>query len=193
MKKVFVMGLLMILSSLIISSCKNESDAALKTENKAKNQSSISSTGSSSISDEHRTDSSYTVTSKISEVLSDPVFGDYGKLIFPVDDSYYSGNTLGELRLTWYTNIDPNKTVEIVNYIKNHAEAGDVVFYDIYTDEEKIADPKKEDTGLFFSKEIREKDLPYVTPAAASRMSEQCRTASLTLWNYQKRVITLSL
>ena len=154
MKKVFVMGLLMILSSLIISSCKNESDAALNTENKAKNQnqSSISSTGSSSISDEHRTDSSYTVTSKISEVLSDPVFWNYGKLIFPVDDSYYSGNTLGELRLTWYTNIDPDKTVEIVNYIKNHAEAGDVVFYDIYTEEEKIADPKKEDTGLFFFK-----------------------------------------
>lgn len=89
--------------------------------------------------------------------------------------------------------IDPDKTVEIVNYIKNHAEAGEGVFYDIYTDEEKIADPKKEDTGLFFFKGNPGENLPYVTPAAASRMSEQCRTASLTLWNYQKRVITLSL
>ena len=41
-------------------------------------------------------------------------------------------------------------TVEIVNYLKEHAQAGDTVFYDIYTDEEKAEDPDKEDTGLFF-------------------------------------------
>lgn len=41
-------------------------------------------------------------------------------------------------------------TVEIVNYLKEHAQAGDTVFYDIYTDEEKAGDPDKEDTGLFF-------------------------------------------
>ena len=49
-------------------------------------------------------------------------------------------------------NIDPDKTVEIANYMKSHAENGDVIFYDIYTDEEKAADPAKEDTGLFFFK-----------------------------------------
>ena len=36
--------------------------------------------------------------------------------------------------------------------MKSHAENGDVIFYDIYTDEEKAADPAKEDTGLFFFK-----------------------------------------
>lgn len=36
--------------------------------------------------------------------------------------------------------------------MKNHAENGHVIFYDIYTDEEKAADPTKEDTGLFFFK-----------------------------------------
>lgn len=36
--------------------------------------------------------------------------------------------------------------------MKSHAENGDVIFYDIYTDEEKAADPTKEDTGLFFFK-----------------------------------------
>jgi len=35
--------------------------------------------------------------------------------------------------------------------MKNHAEAGDTIFYDIYT-EEKAADPAKEDIGLFFFK-----------------------------------------
>lgn len=93
-----------------------------------------------------------TVDTKIADVQSDPVFETYGRLIFPVDEGYYSGDTLGELRLTWYNNIDPDKTVEIVNYMKDRAEAGEIIFYDIYTEEEKAADPAKEDTGLFFFK-----------------------------------------
>lgn len=95
---------------------------------------------------------SYTIDTTIAEVAGNPVFEDYGRLIFPMDTGYYSGNTLGELRLTWYNNIDPDKTVEIANYMKNHAKAGDTIFYDIYTEEEKAADPEKEDTGLFFFK-----------------------------------------
>lgn len=97
-------------------------------------------------------DIAYTLNTKISDVLSDPVFGEYGRLIFPVDKGYFSGDTLGELRLTWYNNIAPDKTVEIVNYMKDHARAGETIFYDIYTQEEKAADPAKCDTGLFFFK-----------------------------------------
>lgn len=94
----------------------------------------------------------YTVDTRISDVIADPVFGDYGRLIFPVDTEYYSGDTLGSLQLTWYSNIDPDKTVEITNYMKEHAGLGDTIFYDIYSEEEKAADPAKEDTGLFFFK-----------------------------------------
>lgn len=94
----------------------------------------------------------FTTETSIMEVKTDPAFGDYGRLIFPVDDRYTSGETLGELGLTWYSHIDPEKTVEIVNYLKDHASAGETVFYDIYTEEEKAADPDKEDTGLFFFK-----------------------------------------
>lgn len=95
---------------------------------------------------------SYTKNTRISDVINDPAFGDYGSLIFPVDSGYYSGDTLGELNLTWYNNIDSDKTVEIANYMKAHAEAGDTIFYDIYTDAEKKAEPDKEDTGLFYFK-----------------------------------------
>lgn len=52
--------------------------------------------------------------------------------------------------LTWYHYINPDKTVEIVNCLGEQAAKGDQVFYDIYTEEEKAADPWKEDTGLFF-------------------------------------------
>lgn len=108
--------------------------------------------GDNSMQESEKGNGPYTVDTRIADVMSDPVFGDYGRLIFPVDSGYYSGDTLGELRLTWYNHIDPDNTVEIANYLRNHAEAGDTVFYDIYTQEEKAADPDKEDTGLFFFK-----------------------------------------
>ena len=53
----------------------------------------------------------YTADTPISDVISDPVFGSYGRLIFSANTSYYSGDTLGDLRLTWYSHIDPDKTV----------------------------------------------------------------------------------
>lgn len=94
----------------------------------------------------------YTENTKISDVISDSAFGNFGRLIFPVNSRYYSGDTLGELQLTWYNNIDASKTVEIANYMKIHAEAGETIFYSIYTEAEKEADPAKRDTGLFFFK-----------------------------------------
>ena len=92
----------------------------------------------------------YTRSSLISDVMSDPVFGNYGRLIFPAERGYWSGETLERLRLTYYNNIDPNTTVEIVNYLYNMAVDGQTIFYDIYSEVEKVEDPRKRDTGLFF-------------------------------------------
>lgn len=89
---------------------------------------------------------------RVQDVIDDPVFGEYGRLIFPADRTISSELTLenvGDI-LTWYTHVNPDKTVEIVNYLGENAAAGDTVFYDIYTEEEKEADPQKENTGLFF-------------------------------------------
>ena len=99
-----------------------------------------------------QSEDTFTMETRIIDVQNDSAFGDYGRLIFPVNSGYMSGNTLGSLRLTWYNNIDSNKTVEICNYMRDHAENGETIFYDIYTEEEKAADPAKEDTGLFFFK-----------------------------------------
>ena len=92
----------------------------------------------------------YDRNTPISEVVEDPVFGDYGRLIFPAEDWYMDGDVLGDLRLTWYSHINPDRTVEFCNYLHDHAAAGETVFYDIYTEAEKAADPAKRDTGLFF-------------------------------------------
>ena len=60
----------------------------------------------------------YSKGTAIADVADDPAFGDYGRLIFPVNSGYMSGSTLGDLRLTWYNYIDPGKTVAICNYMR---------------------------------------------------------------------------
>lgn len=92
----------------------------------------------------------YTVDTKIMDVITDSVFGNYGRLLFPADRGYYSGDTLGRLSLTWYGSIISQKTVEIANFMKRKAEAGDTVFFDIYSEKEKARDRNKKNTGLFF-------------------------------------------
>ena len=42
----------------------------------------------------------YTKENGIADVQNDPAFGDYGRLLFPVNSGYMSGDTLGGLRLT---------------------------------------------------------------------------------------------
>ena len=92
----------------------------------------------------------FTADTKIEDVIRHPAFGNFGRLLFPVNKRYYSGDTLGKLSLTWYGRLNPNRTVEIVNYLKERTESGETVFYDIYSDEEKAQDPDKKNTGLFF-------------------------------------------
>lgn len=96
---------------------------------------------------------SYTADTKVLAVIEDPVFQGYGRLIFPAGSTINESMTLREAGglLPWYSpNVNPERTVEIVNYMKSKAEAGEQIFYDIYTDEEKAADPAKKNTGLFF-------------------------------------------
>lgn len=102
--------------------------------------------------DESTLTAPYTRDTKIEDVMSNPVFGDSGRLLFPVQSGYFSGDTLEELRLVYYNNIDPDMTVRILNSLHDRAADGETIFYDIYTDEEKAADPDKDDTGLFFFK-----------------------------------------
>ena len=89
----------------------------------------------------------YTRQTRINDVMNDAAFGDYGRLIFPVNTGYWSGTTLEQLQLTWYNYIDPDKTVEVCNYLRAHANN---CFIDIYTEVEKQANPNLRNTGVFF-------------------------------------------
>ena len=98
----------------------------------------------------------YTVNSTVGEVVSDPAFGDFGALLFPVDRQVSSSMTLDEVSTSsvyvWYHYIRPEMTVDIINTLHDRAEAGEQIFYRFYTDAEISQDPEKQYTGLFFFK-----------------------------------------
>ena len=91
-----------------------------------------------------------TESTRISDVIGDPLFGDFGRLLFPVDSGYWGGDALGSLSLAWYSHIRPARTVGIVNALREQASAGNRIFYRIYSEEEMRVDPRKADAGLFF-------------------------------------------
>ena len=146
MRKVIICAIVICIC-VMITACSS-------TENSRGRRNDVSKENTSETKQESQVDADkmYTGKTKIEDVINDKVFGDYGRLIFPVESDYYSGDTLENLRLAWYNNIDPDITVEIVNHMKSSVLKGETIFYDIYTDEEKAEDPAKEDTGLFFFK-----------------------------------------
>ena len=90
----------------------------------------------------------------VGEVKSLPAYGDFGRLLFPVDRNVPDSDTLLDISnsgvYVWYSNIHPEKTVEIINYLKEQAESGKQVFYPVYSEAEMEADTSRRDTGLFF-------------------------------------------
>ncbi len=96
----------------------------------------------------------FTLSSTVQSVIEDEAFGDFGRLLFPVDRSIDANATLEEISdsstFVWYSNIKPEKTVEIVNYLREQSENGNQIYYPIYSEDEIVNDPSKADTGLFF-------------------------------------------
>ena len=94
----------------------------------------------------------FTVDTKIHDVIDDPAFSGFGRLLFPTLFDIPARLPIKELYylLPAYHTINPENAAEVLNYLKGQAEAGNQIFYDIYSAEEKAADPAKADTGLFF-------------------------------------------
>lgn len=91
----------------------------------------------------------------IVDVMNDPVFAGYGQFLFPTQsrtpDEDMTLSDVGELfPMHGADNIDVTQSVNTLNAMQDRAESGTLTFYDIYTDEEKADDPRKEDTGVFF-------------------------------------------
>ncbi len=95
----------------------------------------------------------YTSESTVADVIRDPAFGDFGRLLFPVDRPVTSSMTLAQVSTSdiymWYPYIRVEKTVEILNHLHSQAAKGEQIFHRIYSEEEINEDPSKADTGIF--------------------------------------------
>ena len=98
----------------------------------------------------------FTENTTVGEVIHDTAFGNFGRLLFPVDRTVSDDMTLKEVSNSstyiWYNYINPEKTVEILNTLKENALNGQQIFYPIYTESEMQNDESKRDTGIFFFK-----------------------------------------
>ena len=56
---------------------------------------------------------------KVKEVINDPTFKGYGRWIFLVDIKIEDDLTLQNIEeiLPWYSEVNPKRTVEIINYM----------------------------------------------------------------------------
>ena len=134
--------------TLMLAACGNKSGLVpVQTEN-------IESNADNVMTDTRIQEGPYTEDTKVTDVINDEVFDGYGRLIFPVDMQISDNLTLKNINtiLPWYSEKNTDKTVEIVNYMKEKAGSGQQIFYDIYSDDEKKSDLDKQNTGLFFFK-----------------------------------------
>ena len=96
----------------------------------------------------------FTEYSTVGDVIGDAAFKNFGRLLFPVHRPLSGKMTLKEVSSSqvylWYSHIQEEKTLDILNTLKERALEGEQVFYPIYTQREMAADGTKRDTGLFF-------------------------------------------
>lgn len=99
---------------------------------------------------------SHDITSQttVQQIESMPEFGDFGRLIFPVDRSISGTSTLDDLAhngtYIWYSNLRSDVFASALNKLKTEADTGEQIFFPIYSEDEIAADPSKANTGLFF-------------------------------------------
>jgi len=96
---------------------------------------------------------SLAVDDTLADILSHPSFAGFAERILPWAGRQYDQRMrlrdIGSL-LPYHSAVNPVTVTAALNRLIGHAERDLQVFYDIYTDQEKLADPDLAWTGLFF-------------------------------------------
>ena len=94
-----------------------------------------------------------TAHSTIGDLLSHPAFSGFARRILPWDERDYDLQArLDTIRalLPYHSHVDIPSTVAALNRMIEDAEQGRQVFFDIYSEAERRAEPAKAHAGLFF-------------------------------------------
>lgn len=94
-----------------------------------------------------------TADSTIGDLLSHPAFSGFARRILPWDERDYDHqarlDTIGAL-LPYHRHVDTASTVAALNQLIEDAEQGRQIFFEIYSEAERRAEPAKAHAGLFF-------------------------------------------
>lgn len=90
---------------------------------------------------------------RVRDLLSHPLLKGFAERLLPWDDnSRYLDTPLSRVGslMPYHGHVDPEVVVAALNHMIDKAAAGETVFYDFYTDQQKREDAAKRNTGLFF-------------------------------------------
>lgn len=94
-----------------------------------------------------------TTDNSIRDIVTHPAFREFGNLLLPWEDNtrYYATRLreVGQL-MPYHSHVNAGVVVEALNRMIDDVSAGQPIFYNMYTDEQKKIDPVKNATGLFF-------------------------------------------
>lgn len=89
---------------------------------------------------------------RLGDLLSHPALHGFSRWMLPWDGRTYDEamplKNIGEL-LPYHSHVDPGVVVASLNRMVDDASAGRTVFYNFYTDAQRLAEPALNNTGLF--------------------------------------------
>lgn len=94
-----------------------------------------------------------TVDGRLGDILDSPAFAGFADRVLPWHGrSYDPAMPLGQISrlLPYHSAVDTGTVVSALNRMIDDVNAGQTIFYEIYSDTDRQADPAKSATGLFF-------------------------------------------
>jgi acetyl esterase/lipase len=87
----------------------------------------------------------------LNEMITHPAFRGFGQLLLPWNDRMDLDLPLSRIArlLPYHSHVDVDTIVQALNRMIDAANAGEQIFFDIYSEKEKAKDPEKRQTGLF--------------------------------------------
>lgn len=107
-----------------------------------------------------------TTASTTKDVIEHEAFTGFGQFILPAERRYDDNMPLANVAslLPYHNYITGERAVETINTMIDYVHDGNRLFYDIYSDEDKQADMRKNNTGLFFFRGEPGKPFAIVCP-----------------------------
>jgi len=89
----------------------------------------------------------------VRHIVGHPAFNGFSQLMLPTEHGTSHLDTqLSDVRslMPYHGHVEPDIVVGALNHMIDEVNDGKTIFYDFYTKQQKLEDPTKENTGLFF-------------------------------------------